>query len=164
MKFTIPPALGLSMEFSVGVMIVILGLFSLRRLFTKQHAHPHGTEPAEAADGLSLRSRYIRPLAVGLVHGMAGSAAVALLVLNAISNEKLAFFYLFIFGLGTVAGMMLVTMAIGLPFIFSKRTQSLNRVLGIGTAVFSIGFGLFLMYRLGISDGLLTGHPEWTPE
>ncbi|HEY0826545.1 MAG TPA: high-affinity nickel-transport family protein, partial [Bacilli bacterium] len=107
---------------------------------------------------------YIRPLIVGLIHGLAGSAAVALLVLNAISSEQMAVFYLLIFGLGTVAGMMLTTLLIGLPYVFSRGFGSFHKILGISTAVFSIGFGLVLMYELGIVNGLFTDHPVWVPE
>ena len=163
LQFSISPALGLSMEFSVGVMIVILGLWSLQKFVFHGHAHRNQAHAVQAASTDKLPG-WIRPLIVGLIHGMAGSAAVALLVLNAISNQKLAFVYLLIFGLGTVAGMMLVTVLIGLPYIYSKNIQSLNRGLGIATAVFSIGFGLLMMYELGFENGLFTGHPVWTPE
>lgn len=159
LQYTISPRLGLSMEFSVGVMIVILGLWSLKKFLL--HGHAHGNEASAAKDKLS---GWIRPLIVGFIHGMAGSAAVALLVLNAISNQKLAFIYLLLFGLGTVAGMMLVTVLLGLPYIYSKNIRFLNRGLGITTAVFSIGFGLFMMYELGFVNGLFTSTPVWTPE
>ena len=63
----------------------------------------------------------LRPLVVGIVHGLAGSAAVALLVLTTISRPSWAIGYLLIFGLGTVAGMMLITAAIALPFAYSLQ-------------------------------------------
>ncbi len=70
----------------------------------------------------------LRPLLVGIVHGLAGSAAVALLVLTTISRPSWAIGYLLIFGLGTVAGMMLITAAIALPFAYSlQHFVRLNR-------------------------------------
>lgn len=162
LQYAISPRLGLSMEFSVGVMIVILGLWSLREFLF--HGHAHRKEASAAAEYKEKLPGWIRPFVVGVIHGMAGSAAVALLVLNAISNQKLAFIYLLLFGLGTVAGMMLVTVLMGLPYIYSKNIRFLNRGLGITTAVFSIGFGLFIMYELGFENGLFTSRPVWTPE
>lgn len=159
LKWSISPTLGLSMEFSVGCMIVILGLWSIRHFWKKSHEHGVPTGSTERTKGF-----WLRPFAVGLIHGMAGSAAVALLVLSELSNQGMAFIYLLLFGLGTVAGMMLVTLAISVPYRFSSRVTRFHRWLGLSTAVFSIGFGLLLMYELGIQNGLLTGNPEWSPK
>lgn len=106
----------------------------------------------------------LRPLAVGVVHGLAGSAAVALLVLTTISRPSWAIGYLLIFGFGTVAGMMLITAAIALPFAYSlRRFTQLNRGLAVASGVVSVAFGFFLCYQTGVVNGLFTGHPNWTP-
>ncbi len=106
----------------------------------------------------------LRPLAVGIVHGLAGSAAVALLVLTTISRPSWAIGYLLIFGLGTVAGMMLITMAIALPFAYSvQHFVKLNRGMAMASGMVSVAFGLFLCYQIGFVNGLFTGHPSWTP-
>ena len=107
----------------------------------------------------------LRPLVVGIVHGLAGSAAVALLVLTTISRPSWAIGYLLIFGLGTVAGMMLITAAIALPFAYSlQHFVQLNRGLAMASGLVSVAFGLFLCYQTGFVDGLFTGHPNWTPK
>jgi high-affinity nickel-transport protein len=106
----------------------------------------------------------LRPFIVGIVHGLAGSAAVALLVLTTIPHPSWAIGYLLVFGLGTVAGMMLITAAIALPFAYSVRHfAQLNRSLVVASGVLSVSFGLFLCYRIGIVDGLFTGNPRWIP-
>jgi ABC-type nickel/cobalt efflux system permease component RcnA len=106
----------------------------------------------------------LRPLVVGIVHGLAGSAAVALLVLTAIGRPSWAIGYLLIFGLGTVAGMVLITAAIALPFAYSMRHFTrLNRGLGAASGLVSVAFGFFLCYQTGFVSGLFTGHPNWTP-
>jgi high-affinity nickel permease len=106
----------------------------------------------------------LRPLAVGIVHGLAGSAAVALLLLTTISRPGWAIGYLLVFGIGTIAGMMLITTAIALPFTYTLRHFArLNQVLAIASGAISVSFGLFLCYQIGISDGLFTGHPNWVP-
>jgi hypothetical protein len=106
----------------------------------------------------------LRPLAVGIVHGLAGSAAVALLVLTTISRSSWAIGYLLIFGVGTVAGMMLITAAIALPFAYSLRHFArLNRGLAMASGFLSVAFGFFLCYQTGFVDGLFTGYPSWIP-
>jgi high-affinity nickel-transport protein len=106
----------------------------------------------------------LRPLAVGLVHGLAGSAAVALLVLSAIRDPRWAIVYLLVFGLGTIAGMMLITMIIGAPFAYTgKGFAPLNRGLGFASGLVSIAFGLFISFQTSFIAGLFTAHPHWTP-
>jgi len=106
----------------------------------------------------------LRPLFVGIVHGLAGSAAVALLVLGTIHDPRWALLYLLIFGAGTVAGMMLITVALALPFSFAgSRFAWLDRGFVVGSGVVSLSFGLFVCYQIGFAAGLFTSHPHWTP-
>ena len=106
----------------------------------------------------------LRPLLVGIVHGLAGSAAIALLVMGTIHDPWWSIAYLFLFGVGTIAGMMLITLAIGLPFAFTvRRFSGWNRGMGIASGLVSLCFGLFLFYQIGFVDGLFTTHPVWTP-
>jgi high-affinity nickel-transport protein len=106
----------------------------------------------------------IRPLIVGIVHGLAGSAAVALLVLTTVRDPAWATAYLVFFAVGTVAGMMLITAAIAAPFAYSAaRVGRFNRHLRIASGLLSVVFGLFLIYEIGFVNGLFTGHPTWSP-
>jgi high-affinity nickel-transport protein len=89
---------------------------------------------------------------------------VALLVLSAIRDPKWAVLYLLIFGVGTIAGMMLITSVIALPFSFTGyRFAWLNRSLVTGSGILSLAFGLFVCYQIGFVDGLFTSHPYWKP-
>ena len=132
--------------------------------------HPHASEqtPLGWLDrhfGAVGPYRLVRPLVVGVVHGLAGSAAVALLVLTTIREPKWAVLYLILFGLGTIAGMMLMTAIIVLPFAYTNRQSiNLNRRLRLAAGILSLAFGLFIAYRIGIVDGLFANHPRWTPE
>jgi ABC-type nickel/cobalt efflux system permease component RcnA len=106
----------------------------------------------------------LRPLAVGLVHGLAGSAAVALLVLSLIKNPWWAMAYLVLFGIGTIVGMMLITAVIGAMFAYaSRRSLRVERYLRFASGLLSLGFGLFLAYEIAFVDGLITGDPAATP-
>jgi ABC-type nickel/cobalt efflux system permease component RcnA len=106
----------------------------------------------------------LRPLAIGIVHGLAGSAAVALLVMTTIRDPWWAITYLLLFGIGTIAGMMIITAAIAMPFVFTgKRFSGWNRGMAMASGLLSLGFGLFLSYQIGFVDGLFTTHPQWTP-
>lgn len=142
------------------------------------HEHIHGHDPEihmhiqpASSHGFFARIlrklglyQFLRPLAVGLVHGLAGSAAVALLVLAEIRDPRWATAYLLVFGIGTIAGMMLITMAIGTPFAYTrKRFAPLNRRLGIVSGLLSLAFGLFITFQIAIMDGLFARYPHWTP-
>jgi len=199
----IPARAGLTMEFSVGLMLILLGVLNLTGAMqwitekfspahpsvTGEHAHLHEHDSrvhfhwhshAPAADhhGASLAPpgwlrrplarlglfHALRPLFVGIVHGLAGSAAVALLVLSTIHDPQWAVLYLLIFGIGTIAGMMLITAALALPFSFAgSRFAWLNRGFVIGSGLLSLSFGLFVCYQIGFAAGLFTNHPHWTP-
>jgi len=123
------------------------------------HAENH-TPPAWFDRRFGRRGFYraIRPLVVGLVHGLAGSAAVALLVLALIRNPWWAIAYLALFGMGTIAGMMLITAAIAAPLAYaSVRFSRIEHHLRVASGLLSLGFGLFLVYQIGVVKGLLTG-------
>lgn len=131
--------------------------------------HGHGEQQTPQAwldrklGGLGIY-QVARPVIVGTVHGLAGSAAVALLVLTAIQEPLWAMIYLLLFGLGTIAGMMLITAAIAWPFAYSSaRFPRFNVYLRVATGLLSFGFGLFLIYYIGFVDGLFTGEPRWSP-
>jgi high-affinity nickel-transport protein len=99
---------------------------------------------------------------VGVVHGLSGSAAIALLVLTTIDSASRALLYLAVFGLGTLLGMMLLTLAMSVPLsALSRRVPNAEQRLARITGLVSIALGLFLAYRIGIVDGLLFGAPGW---
>jgi high-affinity nickel permease len=157
-NLVIPPRIGLAMDFSVAVMLVLLGVLSLGRIARA------ATPLAKGDRWFVLRQQSLRPLAIGVVHGLAGSAAVALLVLATISNAMWGVVYLVVFGIGTVAGMLLITAAISIPFAYtSRRLAGFNHSLGYASGVASLAFGIFLIYQIAFVDGLFTGSPHWTP-
>lgn len=143
----IPPQVGLSLEFAVAVMLIVLGILTLA-----------GGE-RQVADSTA------RPMTVGFIHGLAGSAAVATLPQVAlIPDPRWAFAYLGIFGVGTIAGMMLITATIAAPSLYmTRRFDRLNQSLRVASGVASIAFGLFLAHRIGYVDGLFASSPRWTP-
>jgi hypothetical protein len=107
----------------------------------------------------------LRPIVIGLVQGLAGSAAVALLVLTIIHDPVWAMGYLLLFGVGTIGGMMLITLALSAPFaLTSFKLPRLNWQLRIASGLTSFVFGLFLVYDIGFAEGgLFTESPSWRP-
>jgi high-affinity nickel-transport protein len=217
-NLVIPVRLGLSMELSVGMMLVLLGGLNVVSFFraipaspselpiepethldsasthdatVHSHLHHHGslihshthvhTAPAHAhRSGLMSRAplvsldrflarfglyQYLRPLLIGTVHGLAGSAAVALLVLATIRDPRWAIAYLLVFGIGTIAGMMVITVSLASTLRFvGGRSDRTTRNLALISGLLSVAFGLFVVYQMGFVSGLFTTHPIWTPE
>jgi hypothetical protein len=127
--------------------------------FHREHGLSPGSLPSFAS-----RRPLLKSFAVGLVHGLAGSAAIALLVLSAIPQPLWATLYLAVFCVGTIIGMGLITTAIATPLmVASRRMSSLHQRLVIGSGLLSFGFGLFLAYQIGIVDRLFDAVPIWTP-
>ena len=92
---------------------------------------------------------------IGSVHGLAGSAALGLLVLASIESPIAGMVYILLFGLGSVLSMGIMTVVIGLPFVISAgRLPNLNRTIQFAVGSLSILFGGFLMYQIGFVDGL----------
>jgi len=143
------------------------------------HSHAHGHDPGSHGHredqtpqawldrrlGRLGLYQAVRPLLVGVVHGLAGSAAVSLLVLATIRDPWWAIAYLALFGIGTIAGMMVITLAIAAPLAYTAgRFARVNAHLRLASGVLSVAFGLFLVYRIVFVSGLFTGNLGWTPE
>ena len=146
-KLAFTPRVGLSLELAVAVMLIILGALNL-------------------VDGRAAPARVsaARPLLVGAVHGLAGSAAATLLVLPLIADARWAAAYLLVFGAGTIAGMALMTVMIAAPSVYAAaRVASLQRGIRLTSGALSLCFGLYLAHRIGFVDGLFTGAPRCTP-
>ena len=187
-NLVIPDRVGMGMELSVGVMLIVLGAINIAG-YTKVaprawwrsirgsrrvrahvhshgdyvHSHPHAAAPDQhphAADATPLaaldrrlgRSRtyaLVRPVVVGVVHGLAGSAAVTLLVVAAVRDPRWAIAYLLVFGVGTIAGMMLITMSIASAMRLAGGGSDLvARRLAFGFGLASVIFGASFAYRV----------------
>ena len=160
------------LELAVGVMLVGLGadaLYRLRRERVHFHAHRHAdgvahfhahSHRAEGAPHDPARHEHVHPrgfpgraLLVGMVHGMAGSAALILLSLEALRSPAWGFAYIAIFGLGSILGMALLSAAIAVPLRLTsrhlKRTHDgLSAAVGLGTVL----LGCYIVYRFGVGD------------
>jgi high-affinity nickel-transport protein len=146
-KIVFDARLGLSMELCVAIMLIVLGVLNLFDVRMR-------------SGGLSAA----RPFFVGVVHGLAGSAAAALLIVPLIDDPRWAALYLMTFGLGTIVGMSIVTISIAAPSLLAAaHVPSLQRSLRIASGAVSVVFGLYLAHKVGFSDGLFTSDPRWTP-
>jgi len=121
------------------------------------HRHPHVHPPARLLRALQMvgPAQALRSALVGLVHGLAGSAAVALLVLSTIRGTAGALGYLLLFGAGTILGMTAITGLLSLPFtIRAPRLRRARRALALSTGAVSLAFGLYRAFQIGLVDGL----------
>jgi ABC-type nickel/cobalt efflux system permease component RcnA len=174
LRIAIPQQISNWLEFGVALMIIGLGSIALWRALRKRsdvHVHEH------SHDGLShvhihfheKNTRHseerkhthavsaigIKPVLIGTMHGLAGSGALTLLVLTQIKSAWIGFLYLTIFALGSIAGMLLMSGLIGLPFALTSRGSSdVHHSLQTAAAGLSIAFGLWYAYETGFASGL----------
>lgn len=163
------------LEFCVGLMLALLGLNVLRKILQggelhfhahrhggRQHAHPHihqdkaaaavEEEPPHTHHGFPFSPR---AFVVGMIHGLAGSAALMLLILETIDSKLLGLFYIIIFGIGSIGGMMLMSFLVGLPFHLNAfRLNLFNLLLRGAAGLFSLVWGLKIVFDKGFSGSL----------
>jgi hypothetical protein len=139
---------GLAMEFAVALMLIVLGVANL---LNARHLEP------------AVPSR-LRPFIIGMVHGMAGSAALALLVLTTIDDSATGLLYLLLFGVGTIAGMIAVTSLMTIPMgAVSGRTAASRRWLIAASGLASVLFGVLMVHGLGGPLALLAADSHLFP-
>lgn len=181
-RIAIPLPVANWLEFGVALMIIGLGVLAMTRVLRKRsdvhlhrhshdgqshvhiHFHEQGTahkgKPASHQSTHSSHSHAIsrlgfKPLLVGAMHGLAGSAALTLLVLTQIQSVWLGLLYLALFGVGSTFGMLLMSGLIGLPFALSgRRLSRINYGLQTAAGGLSIAFGLWYAYATVITNGL----------
>jgi ABC-type nickel/cobalt efflux system permease component RcnA len=168
LRVAIPERVSNWLEFCVALMILGLGVSALWRALRKgrevhvhkhshdgvSHVHVHFHEetahhgPPPATHTHAVSSVGIKPVLVGMMHGLAGSGALTLLVLTQIKSAWLGMVYLAIFGVGSIVGMLLMSGLIGLPFALSSRNLSgLHYRLQTAAAGLSILFGIWYAYQ-----------------
>jgi sulfite exporter TauE/SafE len=159
LRVTIPPHVASSLELLVAAMLIILGVNVLRKAFGKErvhiHTHSHSPEththvhahenPKQDHAHTHQFKAMRRPFIVGMVHGLAGSAALMLLVLSTIESPVGALAYILIFGLGSVGGMLLLSGIISLPFVLTaQRFAAMNKSIRVVAGMASVIFGIVL--------------------
>jgi len=176
LRVAIPERVSGWLEFGVALMIIGLGVSALWRAtrandevhvhqhshnglsHTHVHFHEHENKhnPKTAAAHTHAVSRIgWKPVLVGMMHGLAGSGALTLLVLTQISSSLLGLLYVATFGVGSIVGMLLMSGLIGLPFAFtSGRLTHIHHGLQTAAAVFSICFGVWYAFKAGASANL----------
>ncbi len=162
-KLTIPDKLALSMEFVVGLLLVLLGVPLIRHLVVsrrhihwhqhgdKHHLHGHSHNDIPQHNHQHIR----RPLLMGMVHGLAGSGALTILVLGTMSSVAQGLVFLLVFGVGSILGMMLFSGLIGFPFRFTaRRSRRLNLWIRGVAGLVSVALGCVIMWQVAFVGGL----------
>jgi High-affinity nickel-transport protein len=160
-KITLSERLTSLLELAVAAMLVGLGVRVLYHLWSeklKLHRHAHSHVPGKAPhDHWHLHASgkldehtgwlhfSLRPLVVGMVHGAAGTGALMLLVLSTIKSPMDAVLYILIFGIGSVAGMLIVSLLLAVPLQWAARNVASGyRIVQAAAGVFSCAFGIWL--------------------
>jgi hypothetical protein len=147
----ISPSLEQALETGVGIMLIVLGADVLRRLIVKRiHFHVHRHE--------HVRRWPLRALAVGMMHGLAGSAALVMLSLKSLPSWSVGLGYIAVFGAGSIVGMALLSAAIALPLRLSAPyLLGLHRSMTGLVGLFSCALGAWMVVEIGYLRATLLG-------
>jgi sulfite exporter TauE/SafE len=163
----VPERLASALELVVGAMLVLLGAGVVRRLVRRRihfHAHRHGDgmthfhahahEPGrrrlEHGEELHEHAHHapVRALLVGVIHGLAGSAALVLLALEKAPSFAAGLGYIAVFGLGSTLGMAILSAAISVPLrVTAVRLTRFHRAAEGLTGVLTLLLGILVIYR-----------------
>lgn len=155
LRSAIPEGFSSTLETLVGVMLVALGTDLLVRIFRgRVRKHVHESDPGSLRDPKHHEHEHFvpqswgRPFFVGLVHGLAGSGALTLLVLTTIVSPWVGLFYVLLFGIGTLAGMAAMSTLLALPFaLAAERAPALASAVQLVAAIGSIGYGALYAFQ-----------------
>jgi len=141
LKLTIPKNMALWMELAVAAMLFALGFKTMRSAFQGWRIHRHEDHPHLHVHTPPSLGMGLRPFLVGMVHGLAGSGALMVLVLGTIPSPLAGIGYILMFGLGSTGGMLLMSSVIGMPFVWSsgrfhRFSQGLQIAVGAGSMIF----------------------------
>lgn len=173
-RLALTPRLAQVLEFIVGLMLIGLGANVLFKLWkgSALHAHSH------SHDGVEHKHLHVhvaeprhdhphqhqhrtlrlggRPFMVGVVHGLAGTAALMMLVVGTLPSLLLAAIYILVFGVGSIGGMVVMSVLISVPLaIAASRLRMVERGIRIAAALFSLGFGGYLAWDVGLIQSLV---------
>ena len=169
-RLALTPRLSQFLEFLVGLMLIFLGGNVLLRLFRggALHAHRHQHDGLEHTH-LHMHLGKVehqhqhrtlrlggRPFVVGVVHGLAGTAALMMLVVGALPSLLLAAGYILIFGVGSIGGMAAMSLMMSAPLVLAvERLQLVERLIRLAAGLFSLGFGGYLAWEVGLIQSLM---------
>jgi len=173
-RLALTPRLAQVLEFIVGLMLIGLGANVLFKLWKGSALHAH----AHSHDGVEHKHLHVhvaeprhehphqhqhrtlrlggRPFMVGVVHGLAGTAALMMLVVGTLPSLLLAAIYILVFGVGSIGGMVVMSVLISVPLaIAASRLRMVERGIRIAAALFSLGFGGYLAWDVGLIQSLV---------
>jgi ABC-type nickel/cobalt efflux system permease component RcnA len=152
LRVQFPMSISNSFELVVGVMLIVLGVWTIHRLRKSRfhfHAHTHHGETHahvhSHAEGVSHDHAHV-PFSVGIVHGLAGSGTLVVLTMSTMANPIDGVFFIASFGIGLILAMSLIASAISAPSILGGRFSSLIKpVFSAGAGILSITLGIFII-------------------
>jgi len=168
---SIPSKLANILELGVGIMLVTLGLSVVRKIwnikpldyffgiFSLKHTHPHLHNDhihIHEHEHDEAHTHSHKSILVGMVHGLAGSGALMLIVLSTVDSIMMGLLYILLFGIGSIIGMLGISTALGLPFVFTaKKYTNINKYIRVIAASISIALGILIIYEIGFTERLI---------
>ena len=161
LSLTIPSSFFIGFELIVGLMLIFLGALVLlnRSLLNRRHLHPHkhtdGTIHTHTHDHDIEHKHGHKSYIIGCIHGLAGSGGLIALLASGLSSFEMIFYFLAVFGIGSIVGMTLISGIIGIPFALSSKMRSMHRLLRYAIASITIIIGINIIFKIAFAGSFL---------
>jgi ABC-type nickel/cobalt efflux system permease component RcnA len=162
LSLNIPENFFISAEVLVGLMLIVLGIFTFanKSIFKQKHVHPH-THP----NGMSHTHSHThnvdhkhghKSYLIGCIHGIAGSGALVALVASTMNGFDMMIYFLILFGIGSIIGMTVASGVMGLPLILLSKISSATKYLRYTISGVTFIIGLNIVITVGLDNKLFS--------
>jgi len=160
LSLNIPDNFFISAEILVGLMLIVLGVFTFtnKSILKRKHTYPHTHSDISHTHSHTHNKNHKhghKAYLIGCIHGLAGSGSLVALAASTMNGFDMTVYFLILFGAGSIVGMSFASGVLGLPFILFSKISSVTKYLRYAVAGISLIIGVNIIFTVGLNSKLL---------